>query len=45
MTSLGLGNKNLNYFIITIDKLKNIPACGYLKALKNIKTQNTLINV
>jgi len=40
-----LGNKKFNYFEITIIKLENIPASGYIQAPKNIRARNALINV
>jgi len=41
----GWETKNFNYFEITIIKLENIPAGGYIKAPKNKRPRNALINV
>jgi len=41
----GWTKKNFNYFEITIIKLENISASGYIQAPKNIRARNGLINV
>jgi len=41
----GWAIKNINYFEITIIKLENISASGYIQAPKNIRARNALINV
>jgi len=41
----GWAIKNFNFFEITIIKLENIPASGYIQAPKNIRARNALINV